>query len=246
MKFDLWTILFQIINFIVLLFILKKLLYRPIRDIMQKRRAVVEQTIRDAEAEKGAALGLKKKYEEEIDGLDEIKRRLTEKMKLEVKKEKEKLLREARGKADGMLEKEKAVLEKERKEFEAELHGTAVEAVSAFASDLLGGLADEDLHRRLFAKLIGEAESMASHIESAGRGRDGVALEVTSAYPLSGEEEALLKKEVESRVSKNIALETSVDSALIAGARVRVLEMAYDSSLSGQIEALKRRLAEGA
>ena len=38
MKFDIWTFLFQIINFVVLLFILKRILYRPVKEIIEEEK----------------------------------------------------------------------------------------------------------------------------------------------------------------------------------------------------------------
>ena len=58
MKFDIWTFLFQVINFLVLLFILKRVLYKPIREIIEKRRSLIRQRIDEAEKTKKEALEL--------------------------------------------------------------------------------------------------------------------------------------------------------------------------------------------
>ncbi|MEJ2315268.1 MAG: F0F1 ATP synthase subunit delta [Nitrospirota bacterium] len=55
MKFDLWTFLFQIVNFVVLLYILKRLLFKPIREIMEKRRKAINDALSGAEGKRQEA-----------------------------------------------------------------------------------------------------------------------------------------------------------------------------------------------
>lgn len=87
MKFDIWTFLFQIINFLVLLFILKRVLYKPIKEIIEKRRSLIQQRIEEAEKTKKEALELKENYQHEMDKLHELKSRMIEKMQEEVEQE---------------------------------------------------------------------------------------------------------------------------------------------------------------
>ena len=88
MKFDIWTFTFQIINFVVLLFILKRLLYKPIREILRKRRELVEKIIEDAEKTKKEALELKAEHLREMDRFGELRARMVEEMNVEVLEEK--------------------------------------------------------------------------------------------------------------------------------------------------------------
>lgn len=244
MNFDFWTILFQIINFFVLLYILKRLLFKPVKEIMQKRKEQVERTISDAEAAKKEAAEMKEKCRQEMEGLADLKTRMTEKMKGEVERERAKLIEEAKEKARVMVEKEKAIMEKDRKKFEEDLKSTAVDAVSVLAARLLGGVSDGDLHRSIYEKLLNEAGRIAAHITEAGKGQAEVTVEISSAYPLSEEEKRRFAGAIESRVDKKVNLRESVDGSLIGGARVSVYDMVFDSSLKGQIESMKQKLKE--
>ena len=66
MKFDIWTFLFQTINFIVLLYILKRLLFKPVRDILQKRRDLVLESLEKVELMQKEALALKEEQQAEM------------------------------------------------------------------------------------------------------------------------------------------------------------------------------------
>ncbi len=53
MTFNIWTFLFEVVNFVVLAYILHRLLYRPLREAIDRRRAEIAQT--QAEAEQARA-----------------------------------------------------------------------------------------------------------------------------------------------------------------------------------------------
>jgi len=244
MKFDIWTFAFQIINFIVLLFILKRLLYRPIREILLKRRELVEKIIEDAEKTKKEALELKAEHSREMDKLGELKVRIVEEMKEEVLKERKRLIGEAEKDAAMRIEKGKALLEMEKTGIENELKEKAMDIVSAFSAGLLRDIADEELHRGIWRKFLAELEGIAKDIAARGLKDETVALELASAFPLTDEELGALRGDMEKYLSREVTISCAVDSALIAGLRIKAGDMVYDSSLSGQIGLFLMKLKE--
>ncbi|MFP4015939.1 MAG: F0F1 ATP synthase subunit B [Halanaerobiales bacterium] len=60
------TVVWNIINFLVLLFLLIKYLYKPVTEMIDKRAEKIQNDINSAEEEKKEAMALKKKYEQEI------------------------------------------------------------------------------------------------------------------------------------------------------------------------------------
>ena len=244
MKFNIWTFLFQIVNFVVLLFILKRLLYKPVKEIMEKRKGLIEKTIEDAEKEKKEALELKERHQEEMNKLKGLQITMIEKMKNEVGEEKKRLLTEAEKEATRTIEEERAVFETEKKRDEAKLKEMVIQTVSVFATNLLKDISDEELHKSIYRRVFNNLEEIASTIQ-AGDG-ESATIDLISAYPLREEELIELQKVLESHLSKKVSVNTSVDKNLIAGVKIKVHDMVYDSSLSGQINSLTFRLKEKA
>lgn len=242
MKFDIWTFTFQIINFAVLLFILKRLLYKPIRDILRKRRELVEKIIEDAEQTKKEALELKAEHSREIDKLGELKARIVEEMNDEVLKEKRRLIGEAEKEAAARIEKGKALLEMEKAGFENELEEKAMDIVSALATGLLRDIADEELHRGIWRKFLAGLEGMAGEIAAGGLKDEALTLEIATAYPLVEEELDTLRRDMGTFLSREVTVSCTVDRTLLAGLKFKVHDMVYDSSLSGQINAFMLKL----
>jgi F-type H+-transporting ATPase subunit b len=228
MKFDIWTFLFQVINFLVLLFILKRVLYKPIREIIEKRRSLIQQRIEEAEKTKKEAMDLKENYQHETDKLHELKSQMLEKMNEEVEQERKKLIGRAEEEAARVIEKEKAVFDTEKARHEAELKDKAIEAVTIFATNLLKDVSDEDLHKAIYEKLFRELQGMASHMPEIKEKDRPLTVDLITAYPLTEAATRKFQESIESILSQSVLINTIIDVSLIAGAKVKFYDMVYD------------------
>jgi len=244
MKFDIWTFLFQIINFVVLLFILKRILYKPIKEIMEKRRGLIEKTIKDAEKTKKEAQELKEKHQEEINKVKELQLHMIENMKSELEKEKKRLLMEAEKEAAKIIEKEKALFETEKMRAETELKDRVINTVPVFAINLLKDISDEELHKGIYRRFLHDLGGIIANITA--KDSASVTVDLISAYPVDEEELIELQKAMESHLSKKVTIDTKIDKTLIAGLKIKVNDMVYDSSLLGQINSLTLKLKDTA
>ena len=244
MKFNVWTLLFQITNFVVLLVILRRILYRPVREIMEKRRGAIEREMQDAERTKGEAQALKDKYEAEMNGLKDQKARMLEAVQDEVSEERKRLIDKAREDADKIIAREKALVNAEKRTFEAEMKDKVLDSVSMFSSNLLRDIADEALHEAVFRKFLAGLEQCMPEIASAAGKEETLSLDLSSAYPLHDEDIERVKDAVLSGIGRKVAVAATLEPALIAGVRMKAGDQVIDSSVAGQIQALKERLKE--
>jgi F-type H+-transporting ATPase subunit b len=242
MKFDLWTFLFQVVNFVVLLFILKGLLFKPIREIMEKRRKTISDAIGDAESQKEEAERLKAKLSDELSRQKKLRQEAEAGMRAEVDEKRKQLMEAARADAEKVVAKEMAVFDTEKKKFESDLRDKAAEAVSLYASNLLRDVSDEELHRSIVRRFRGEVEGIASDISETAHLGGEITLRVISAYPLGDGEADAIRKAFQENLEKSIAFSFETDASLIAGVAVRADDKVYDFSLQGQIRGLKDKL----
>ncbi|MBZ0192521.1 MAG: F0F1 ATP synthase subunit B [Candidatus Kuenenia stuttgartiensis] len=244
MKFNIWTLLFQIINFVVLLYILRRILYKPIREIIEKRRGLIAKTVEDAEKTKKEALELKEKNQKELNKVKELQSQMLEQTREEALKDRSKLLDEANKEAAKINEKEKALIDAEKIRIELELKNKTLEMVSVFASNLLKDISDEELHRSIFRKLLKENGKIVSDISKIKGKEEILNIELFTAYPLPLDDVKTFKETLESQLAKKVKMNTTIDETLIAGVRIKVYDMIYDSSLAGQVNALASQLRE--
>jgi F-type H+-transporting ATPase subunit b len=241
MKFDFWTLLFQIINFIVLLFILKRVLYKPLKEIIEKRRNIIEKNISEAEKIKEEAMEMHAANQQEMEKLKELKRELTDKMKEEVEAEKGVILADAEKEAQKLIEKKQVLFDTEKRRLETELKSQALEIVETFCTRLLRDISNEDLHRALFTRLKAEIPRLTEDIKNA-YGDNEIKIELLSAYPLSEADMQEIENEFATRLNKKVSFEAVLDADLIGGLRIRALDKVYDASLKGQIQTFRDRL----
>jgi F-type H+-transporting ATPase subunit b len=242
MKFNIWTLLFQVINFAVLLVILRRILYKPVRAIMEKRRALVEQKVREAEGTRNEALALKDKFESAMKGLEERKARMLDGLQEEVQEERKRLIEKAREEAGGIAAREKALLLAEKRTFEAETRAEVIDSAALFSENLMKGISDEALHQAVFRKFI---ELLKGPLPGMAEGREGtVSVELATAYPLAEGDVEQVKDMLRAGSGRTVDVAVTIDQALIAGVRMKAGDKVVDASLAGQIRALQSRLKE--
>ncbi|MBQ8306329.1 MAG: F0F1 ATP synthase subunit B [Blautia sp.] len=61
-----WTIIAQILNLFITAFLIKKFLYKPINEVLEKRKAMADAEIQDAVKAKDEAVAMKAEYEQNM------------------------------------------------------------------------------------------------------------------------------------------------------------------------------------
>ena len=78
MELDWSTFLLEIINFLILVWILKRFLYRPVLEVIARRREGVEQTLREAHSLRTEAEAMKEQYQHRLSDWEQEKARAWE------------------------------------------------------------------------------------------------------------------------------------------------------------------------
>ena len=92
MKFDFWTFAFQIVNFAVLLFILRRLFFKPVREIMAKRAAQVQAALDAAEKAQTEAGQIRAGLAFEQERVGRLRVEMLEKLQAEVEEHRQRRL----------------------------------------------------------------------------------------------------------------------------------------------------------
>lgn len=133
-----WTLGLQFLNFIILLIILNKLLYRPLLKVLAERRETIDGSHSRA---KSLEAGIEEKMQRYQQQLSEAKAAANEergKLKKAAAEEEAALLGEAHGKAANRLQAIKAQVADEAAEASKTLKSEAEELAEQIASKILG------------------------------------------------------------------------------------------------------------
>ncbi|MBK3333277.1 hypothetical protein GWK41_09360 [Persephonella atlantica] len=249
MKFDVLTYIFEIVNFFVLLWILKKLLYNPVISVLKKRKNYIDQKIREAEEAQSKVEKLKQEYQQLLKEIEETRKSKIAQITKEVQQEKERLYEEMKKELDAQRQKFLDSLEAEKREVLNQLKEETVRYSLAFVSKLLSQLSDKNLHTRLFKLAMEGIRSInpeeIDNISDELKERNVITVE--TAYPLTEKDLQKLKDVVKNIFGVDVVVKTEERKELIAGVKIHIASKMIDSSLEGQIsvyENLLRRKIE--
>lgn len=151
---DVWEMIFTWVNFIILFLLLKKFLFRPISDILEKRGAEIEQEFQNAQNANEEAEQIKIRYERELGEAKNKSDRIIKTAEETAKIRSDKIIGEASQKAAGIIEKSRSQIECDKKEAVNAAKGEiALMAVMA-AERLIGREISADDDDRLIADII--------------------------------------------------------------------------------------------
>lgn len=153
---NLYTCVFALINMLILFFVLKKVLFKPVMNYMDKRKNEVADSLKTSEDAKSEALELKGQYEEQMKTARADGQKIIDDMTVRANKiyadtiakaEEESRQILARAQEDAQREHEKVL-----KDSKAEISGLAIAA----ASKVIDANLDTESNRKLVDKFLDE------------------------------------------------------------------------------------------
>ena len=132
-------------------------------------------------------------------------------------------------------------VEQERNRILADLRGQVAALSIAAAQRLIGETMDAKRQHALLDEFFSGVKS-GKLVILEGAEVSGDLAEVTSALPLSKEEQDAVKTNVLSKMGAKTNVEFHVDPQILGGLVVRVGDKVLDGSVSGQLEGLRKSL----
>jgi F-type H+-transporting ATPase subunit b len=254
MEIDWFTLVAQVVNFLVLVFLLKFFLYDRIIGVIDKREEEISTRLEDSERTQHEAEQRSKSLQQEREKLRKKKAELIENAREEAEKNRDHLIEEARDEVDELKVRWMEGLQQQKKAFVKRFRRGAGNELLATARRVLGDLADKELDEAIVRAFIHrlhnmsevERENMNNFIEEADE-----PVSVQSAFELTSEmKEQLLQALIEEtggKVSRERASFETATEALggvelrAGGNRIGWSIETYLSSLEGFVsEALDR------
>jgi F-type H+-transporting ATPase subunit b len=241
MNFDPWTLAFQLLNFFVLLLVLFRLLFKPIRTIMTERAAQVQAALGAADKARAEAEAIRAGLAREQKRVGEVRAEMLLRLQAEIEENRQRRLADVAAQSRELLERGRAVLESEGRKADEELRERARRSVTDYAAALLADVADIEIQRALLRRFPAAFAEAGAELAGLSKPGAAVAVAVESAFALTDEETAGLRALVEKIVPVS-ALTATVEPLLLAGVRLRAADRIYDFSLRGQLDALAATL----
>ncbi len=137
MQIDWWTFALQAINFLILIWLLYRFLFGPVKNIVEKRRVVAEQVFADADKAKNQAAASQAHFEAAEAGLGEERQAMLHQAHELSAREREQLLDAAKTEAQQILAAARETVQAERSVALEELHQEIVVLAKQMAVRIL-------------------------------------------------------------------------------------------------------------
>lgn len=152
-----WSIIWNIVNILVLFLLLKHFLFKPITEMMESRTAEIENNLKDAEEQKQKAQDLTAQYQQKLEGAKAEATQIVSDARQQGQKEYDALLKTAAQDARKEQERSRADMEREREEMLRGVQENVTELVLLTASKLSQKELDEESDRKLVDAFLSEA-----------------------------------------------------------------------------------------
>jgi F-type H+-transporting ATPase subunit b len=150
------TLLVQMVNFLILIVLLHRFLYKPLTQFLATRADGIKRSLEEAKAAREAAAKAQQEYEARIAATRREAAALRESAVREVEEERQRLLKVSRDEAARLLTEAKAQIEQEVKRAKAELRAEVVGLSLGVAERLIGRSLTTDDDRRLAEQVVQE------------------------------------------------------------------------------------------
>lgn len=232
----------QILNFLILMFILNWWIYGPVVKLLTERRERIAKGLEDARVASEARENAEKEAEKII---AEAQTKSSEVVR-EAAVKAEEAGRDIKAAADADVAKARedalAQGEQERNRILSDVRGQVAALAMAATQKLVGEALTDKRQRTLIDEFFSGVKS-GKVVVLEGEKVDGDSAVVTSALPLTKKESDTVKQEVVAKLgSKKADVSFDVDPSILGGLVVRVGDKVLDGSVSGQLESMRQNL----
>ncbi|UCH25936.1 MAG: F0F1 ATP synthase subunit delta [Trueperaceae bacterium] len=187
MPFDWFTFFAQIVNFLILLFLLRRFLYGPITRVMDERQKRITDRLEEAREREQEAERVLEGYHQAQEALDEQRQQLLRIAQEQADEAKRALIDEARTEIDAMRHQWQRAVTSEKEAFLQSLRRRVTQETYQVARRALRELADDTLEGRMVRVLVTRLELLEEaeqrSVQEALMETNGEVL-IRSAFPL--------------------------------------------------------------
>ncbi len=220
MLIDWFTVGAQALNFLVLVWVLKRLLYKPILDAIDAREKRVAAELADADAKKAEAQAERDEFKRKNEEIDQQRGALMTQAEKDAKTAGRQLLDQARQAADALSAKRQEALLQEAQNLDAAItHRTQAE-VFAIARQAMKDLATASLEQRIadvFMQRLREIDGESKELLAAALKASSEPALVRSAFDLPPEQRSLIQNAINETFSADIHLRFETAPDVISG-----------------------------
>ncbi len=191
MNFSGWTFALQAANFLILIWLLQRFLFKPVQAIVARRKEEISHALTEAAAEKEAAERLKHEIDATRSEISAERQKMIDEARAMLSTERQKIIEEARREAEKVRDQALKSLDEERIGAAEKLYERTVELAANLAERLLREVAVSSIEQPFLGRVIDYLEQMPAEERAKLLPRNGASnVLVTTAHLLGAREQS--------------------------------------------------------
>jgi F-type H+-transporting ATPase subunit b len=247
MLIDWFTVVAQVLNFVILVWLMKRFLYKPILEAIDAREKRIAAELADADAKKAEAQKERDAFEHKNEEFDQQRAKLWSQAADDAKAERQRLLDEARKAADALSAKRQETLRNDSQRLNQAISRRTQQEVFAIARKALADLATTSLEERLaavFTRRLREMDGKTKEGLTAVLKTASEPALVRSAFDLPPEQRAVIQNALNETFSAEVHARFETAPDLISGIELTTNGQKVAWSIADYLESLEKGIGE--
>ena len=247
MNINWFTVIAQVLNFFILVWLLKRYLYKPILQAVDDREKKITAQLNDAEAKKAEAKKEQDEFKKKNEEFDNQKKELMDKVIADSNEERQKLLEEAKKQAEALSGKLAKASEEAQENLNHELAEKTQKEVFAITRKALADIASLSLEEQsvnTFIKRLNESKDEEKKQFTEAFKSNSNAILVRSAFELSAKQQGEVNEAVDVILGTKTQLQFKTMPELISGIELTTNGYKLAWSFSEYLNSLEKSISE--
>jgi F-type H+-transporting ATPase subunit b len=243
MLIDWFTVGAQALNFLILVWLFQRFLYKPILNAIDAREKRLAGELADANAKKAEAQKERDEFQNKNKAFDEQRAALLAKATEDAKADRERLIAETRTEADSLRAGQATALRNDQIRLGNEITRVAKDEVFAIARKTLADLATASLEERVgavFTRRLREMDAKAKEILDSALKTSSEPAILKTAFDLPAEQKATIQNALNETFSADIRLRFETSPDAICGIELTANGQKLAWSIADYLKSLER------
>ncbi len=234
------TFVLEIINFLVLVWLLKRFLYRPVMAAIERRRVAINQGLEEARQMRAEADQLRQQYQNRLQDWQRERQKARDALQQEFDARRAREAKALRETLQQQRQQAEVVQAGERREALRGLQAAALEQGADFAARFLQPLADAALEARLVELALSELAALSEQQRQqlmADSETPPLEIRITSVWPLEEAQRRALESKLATATGLKLPVVFGQDVSLLAGLRIEIGGSVLGANLRDELQA---------
>jgi F-type H+-transporting ATPase subunit b len=242
------TFFLQIVNFLVLVWILKRFLYKPVLEAIAQRKAVIDKTLSDATARQADAQALERQYQNRLADWESEKEKLHVEVAEQINAQRAQMMAQLENALKQEREKARVLEERRQNELRNRAEEAGIAKGVQFTGRLLARAASPELESKLVSLTLEDLPRLSADQLQGLRSvcqQAGLQVKVTSAFPLTPAQRGVILEKLKEVTQDRIAVEFNEERRLLAGLRISIGPWVLRANLEDELEFFSGAMLHG-